>query len=299
MRTILKSFQTKKALSFVQFEYGNIDSLDYISGSTALNQNFLNVTEVSESGSVNTIKINNFSSKFIFFSDGDILEGAKQNRVLNTSIYLAPNSITLVPVSCVEKGRWNYTKSSFTDSDYVASPSLRNEKNVNVYYSLAEECKFNSNQLNVWDEVSKFQKKINKYSHTSDFSESLKNIPDAINNFINEFNITEKANGVAIFFKDKLLSLDVFNRKDIFNEYFKKLVTSSSVEAYYMNSDFKTNEQDILKKTEELLIEYEISSKDEFDSVGVGKDLRFKTKSIMGSSLHYNTELIHLNIIEI
>jgi hypothetical protein len=299
MRTILKSFQTKKALSFVQFEYGNIDSLDYISGPTALNQHFLIVTEESESGSVNTIKIKNFSTKFVFFSDGDILEGAKQNRVLNTSIYLAPDSIALVPVSCVEKGRWNYTKSSFTDSDYVASPPLRKEKNVNVYYCLVNEGKFNSDQSKVWDEVSKFQKKIKRYSRTSDFSESLKSIPDVINNFINEININEKANGVAIFFKDKLLSLDVFNRKDIFNEYFKKLVTSSSVEAYYMNSVFKTNEQDILKKTEELLIEYEISSKDEFDSVGVGKDLRFKTKTIMGSSLQYNAELVHLNVIEL
>ena len=71
------------------------------------------ITEVSESGSVPRLLAINDNSSPIFLLDGEELVGAKQNRVLNLSIMLAPKSTTEIPVSCVEAGRWRTESQAF------------------------------------------------------------------------------------------------------------------------------------------------------------------------------------------
>ena len=85
----------------------------------------LEILELEGGASVNEIAILNASGEFVFFMDADILAGAKQNRVVNASILLAPHSKTRVPVSCVEQGRWHVTSEKFKTSDFVAPSSLR------------------------------------------------------------------------------------------------------------------------------------------------------------------------------
>ena len=68
----------------------------------ALAQRALVITEIAESGRVPELKVVNNSRHNILLLDGEELIGAKQNRVLNVTILLAPNSETLIPVSCIE-----------------------------------------------------------------------------------------------------------------------------------------------------------------------------------------------------
>jgi hypothetical protein len=58
--------------------------------------------------------------------DGEHLEGAKQNRVLNVTVLVAARRDTVVPVSCVEQGRWSYgADQGFAPSPEVAHSLLR------------------------------------------------------------------------------------------------------------------------------------------------------------------------------
>jgi hypothetical protein len=107
------SFQKSKRMSIVQLLTARHNSFDYISGATAIKNELVRVNEVSEAGRVNDLFVFNLSDKYVFFMDGDILMGAKQNRVLNTSVLLAPNSKSTLPVSCVEQGRWSKISDSF------------------------------------------------------------------------------------------------------------------------------------------------------------------------------------------
>jgi hypothetical protein len=56
------------------------------------------IEEVSEGGDVPTVLL----------LDGEELIGAKQNRVLNTTVLVAAHSRLTIPVSCVEQDRWAY-----------------------------------------------------------------------------------------------------------------------------------------------------------------------------------------------
>ena len=70
------------------------------------------ITEVSEGGSVPELRVVNKGDARILVLDGEELRGAKQNRVLNTTILIGKHSSLVVPVSCTEQGRWSYASPS-------------------------------------------------------------------------------------------------------------------------------------------------------------------------------------------
>src|SRR5262245_55208960 len=79
--------------------------LDYELASHAIAAGSLTVTEISEGGSVPNLQVDNKGPRPVLFIDGEELQGAKQNRILNTTVLIAANSKTNIPVSCVEQGR--------------------------------------------------------------------------------------------------------------------------------------------------------------------------------------------------
>ena len=102
----------------------------------ALQQGTLTISEVTDGGSVPELKVINKGDMPVLLLDGEELAGAKQNRVLNTTILLDVNSETTIPVSCTEHGRWSYTSSHFADSDVVMASNVRREKVRSVHENL-------------------------------------------------------------------------------------------------------------------------------------------------------------------
>ncbi len=74
------------------------------------------VEEVSESGQVSELRVRNKGSQPVFLLDGEEVLGAKQNRVVNLSIMVPPQSATVIPVACVERGRWSRVSDEFRSS---------------------------------------------------------------------------------------------------------------------------------------------------------------------------------------
>jgi hypothetical protein len=66
------------------------------------------VTEVCLDGSVNEVRVRHAGTELLLLLDGDQLLGARQNRVFNASFLVMPGSDVVLPVSCVERGRWAY-----------------------------------------------------------------------------------------------------------------------------------------------------------------------------------------------
>jgi hypothetical protein len=81
-------------------------SLEYMLLDEALGAGLVEVTEVDNQGTVPNLKVHNKSPRMVLILDGEELVGAKQNRIVNTTILVAGNATVVIPVSCVEQGRW-------------------------------------------------------------------------------------------------------------------------------------------------------------------------------------------------
>ncbi len=100
-------------------------SPEYVTLREAIERGVFSVTETSEGGSVPELRVVNTGDAAVLLLDGEELLGAKQNRVLNTTILVGPRSTTRVPVSCVEHGRWSYREREFRESGNVMHREMR------------------------------------------------------------------------------------------------------------------------------------------------------------------------------
>src|SRR5208283_4748281 len=102
------------------------------------------------------------------------LAGAKQNRVLNTSILLKEVSETKIPVSCTEQGRWSYASKSFSESGNIINYRTRSKKTQSVNCCLAASGAYHSDQGEVWDGIADLQAKACAQSPTSAMNDVFK-----------------------------------------------------------------------------------------------------------------------------
>jgi hypothetical protein len=133
-------------------------SLDYLLVDEALEIRKVVVEEVSETGAVPELRMTNFSSSHVFVVDGTELVGAKQNRIVNASFLIPPESVTKIPVSCVEQGRWRYKGKQFEGSRYHSPHSLRREIHDHQKISLKARLGHKSDRGKVWAATSLFEK---------------------------------------------------------------------------------------------------------------------------------------------
>ncbi|MFM7151483.1 MAG: ARPP-1 family domain-containing protein, partial [Gemmataceae bacterium] len=119
---------------------------EYILADEGIESGLVTVLEKGESGSVPELVVDNQAEIPVLFLEGEELRGAKQNRVLNLSVLIAAKTQALLPVSCVEQGRWQYTTRKFGSTREYSSPKLRHILKRTVYNSAIKEGSLRSDQ---------------------------------------------------------------------------------------------------------------------------------------------------------
>jgi hypothetical protein len=120
--------------------------VDFLTLDEALEGQKLIIAELNEGGSVPELKVSNGSDQNVLLLDSEELVGAKQNRVLNVTILIAPKSETVIPVSSVEQGRWSYKSRHFGSASRAMSASLKKKKSETVTTNLRDRQSFRSDQ---------------------------------------------------------------------------------------------------------------------------------------------------------
>jgi len=293
-------FLAEGELSIVQFATMQQNTFDYISLGNAISKELLEIREIDQAADVNNLIVLNKSDKYVFIMDGDILEGAKQNRVVNTSVLLSPNKKTILPVSCIEQGRWRFVSDKFKQSDYVAPSKMRSSKAANVKKSLESFSGFDANQTEIWENVNDYQKDFSYYSETSNFTDVYMHKSDEVKSLIEKFRVHKKANGIAVFLRKNLLSIDVFNRTEIYAEYFTKILKGVAFEAAQLKpTNHGLTNAEAAYKTQDFFDNIGKLKYNEFDGAGVGIEYRFENKEYTGFTLNYKVHMIHLAVLSI
>jgi hypothetical protein len=186
--------------------------VDYRLADEAIAEKSLVVEEINESGSVPELLVENKGDLRVLFLEGEELVGAKQNRVLNTSVLVAAHSKLNIPVSCVEQGRWAYKSRSFGASGSHSPSKLRRALKASVSKSVLERGEYRSDQRQVWEEVACLHAAHDVTSVSGAMSDAFESYQDRIAEFRERLKYPDGATGAAVAIGKQVVALDVFDK---------------------------------------------------------------------------------------
>jgi len=205
---------------------------DYQLADEAIAASTVAVQEVSEGGSVPELLVENTGDCRVLFLEGEELRGAKQNRILNTSILVPAKSKIKVPVSCVEQGRWQHTSRHFASGKTRSPHGLHYALKSSVTRSLREDASHHSDQSAVWQEVKKKQMTFGFSSPTSAMADTYENLADKMTEYREKLKYPEGAVGVAVAVGPKVVCVDVFDKPATCQKAWDRLLSGCIVDAW-------------------------------------------------------------------
>jgi len=268
----------------------DLSGIEPISLEEALTAGTLEVTEVSADGRVPELRVRNAGETPVLILDSEELVGAKQNRIVNVTILVAPKSEIVIPVSCIEAGRWGYSRSGFAAAERVLNPDIRYRKAAAVTKNLKERRMRQSDQVEVWDGVTKALFALGAASPTSALSDGFNSRASEIDDFLKTLKPQPEQIGVIYRIADTLVGLDLFGSKHAFARAFPKLVRGSALQSL---AGYQTDTKAQLNDRQFLSVVLSAPG-DRFPAVGLGDELRFDTSDIGGGALEFEGRLVHL-----
>jgi hypothetical protein len=284
-----------KALSVFPLFTESNGSVEYLLADEAIRDQLLAVQEVSESGSVPELLVENKGDIRVLFIEGEELIGAKQNRILNTSILVAAKSKTKIPVSCVERGRWGYKSKSFGLSGSHSPSKLRYALKASVTQSLKEDGTRHSDQGEVWHQVGELHAAHSVHSSTHAMSDAFDAHQDRVSEFRDKLKYVEGASGMAVVIGKKVVGCDLFDKPSTCRKVWDRLLSGlvfDALEAKESSEHAETSDIDQLLKTTSH------AAWQPTEPIGEGEEYRAELgKGEQASALTFHDSLVHGSVL--
>mgnify|MGYP007063419517 FL=1 len=286
--------QHYRNMSVFPLLFSGKSKLEYSMLRKALNEGHIMITEISENGSVPELKLFNMSESYILLLDGEELEGAKQNRVLNTTLLVPPKSELKVPVSCTEQGRWNRVSAAFQHSGKFLFRRARGNKMSSVHQSLKYGQGYQSNQSEVWNDISQLQSIRSIHSPTSAMKDIYDKEKGNLDDFLKAFPLIDGQCGIIVGLGGQVVGLEYLSSSESYLDVHRQLVESYTMDALVENLS-GGNPELTLEESQRFLEQIWSASQETFRSAAAGTDVRLESEHLVGSGLVEGEELIHLS----
>jgi hypothetical protein len=266
-------------LALVPLLAGVDPRLDYIGLDEAVATGLV-VTEVDEAGSVSSLFISNPLAVNVLFFEGEELVGAKQNRILDRTILVQPNSKTPVPVSCVERGRWSYRSERFAPAPRAAYPDLRRAKREG------------GGQAEVWSNVAAKSSRLDAWSPTDASEEMYLKRGASLEEYVAKLPRRDGQCGSIVCVAGRVVCLDFVGRSDVYAGLYSKLLRGYALDAIERPVDAPLPKEFIAR----LLGRIKRARRTAMPVVGLGQERQLESQRLVGSELLVGDELVALSV---
>lgn len=261
-----------------------LSTLNYVTLDQASDKGWLKIKEIG-SGQVNAVEIKNAGNQPVFAMTGEMITGAKQDRMLNQDVLLPPKSGWVrIPVYCVEHGRWVSVSSEFKSGELLVPNAVRSK------------AKIHESQAEVWDEIAASQDRLGIASGTGTAIANYedKDVKDKVDEYAKKFkevpSVSKSCIGVVVTTGNRIICLDMFANNGLLSKLWKKLIKSYAMDA--ISSEKGTIEKDDIENFIEALEQVNYVST---GTPGLGKLVKIESDFGKGSALIYKSAVVHMD----
>lgn len=261
-----------------------------------------------ENASVPEIVFENMSDRAVLMLAGEELTGARQNRILNVTILAPPMAKIVIPVSCVEAGRWRPVSSEFRPAEAVAFPALRARSVASVSRSLRVAARARADQAMVWNEVDRKLFSLGLRSPTSAMRTAYESHEEQLERYVRALRWKEGQVGVVFAIDGRPAGLDLFDQAMTCQRMMAKIVRGYALDAVEgrvlrgrkgeEGTEPGDKGDDVGQTLAERLRAWvaSIGEAETFSrpSAGMGEDVRIEGAAIAGAALWALERYVHL-----
>ena len=270
-------------------------NVEYRLSDEALADQSLLVEEIDESGSVPDLLVENKGDVRVLFLEGEELVGAKQNRILNTSVLVGAHTKIKIPVSCVEQGRWRHTSHYFGSSGSHTPSKLRRALKSSVSRSVKEERGHTSDQGAVWNEVDCLNISLGVDSDTAAMSDAFDTHQDQIASYRENLKYVEGASGVAVAIGEKIVAIDLFDKPSTCQKVWDRMLSGVVFDALEAG---ETDQHASVADVVQLVASATDLPWEQAEPVGEGEEYRAESKrGDLASALAFENVVLHESVV--
>ena len=247
-----------------------------------------------ESASVPQIQVHNPTDSPLLIPAGKVLSGGRQTRTVNVSILVAAGSTIIIPVSCVEAGRWHGQR-RFEDSKRFASRRVRMDMQRGVARNVKNLRTKTSDQGAVWDSIDAELISRHLSSDTKNFLYAEESLNDekerfeAVQELLNE-GPEPQQNGIAIAQGDEIVSVEMFASPDALKSSYEALIRSAIFDS--PDKKVKSPSEDAVQAFLDQILSAETT---EATGVGLGTEYHIENDKFVAHALAYEGKFLHAN----
>ena len=276
---------------------GSDTKADYVTLADALKGGQTRVTEVSAGGSVPELLLDNASPNRVLLLDGDELVGAKQNRVLNITILVGAHQKVVIPVSCVERGRWHARSAEFHNEDRMMFSRGRAAKMAQVSRSMRETGTRRSDQGAIWEEVGAKAALFEAAAPTGAMSDVYRHVAADTGGFRAAFRARPRQVGGVFAIDGRPVGLELFDAAGTLGSALGRLVESYALDAIERPRS-ASPVPDVATAT--AFLSRAASARAEVaKAVGEGEDVRLEATGLVGEALVVDGRVVHLSVLQL
>lgn len=124
-----------------------------------------------DGGVVQELLARNKGPRPVVIIEGETLVGARQNRIVAHTVVVAAGKDVIVPVGCMEHGRWHFTSAQFASGDSPSEWKMRREIKASVMRSRSPGRAAALDQSALWARVDQELATAEVHSSTADYHE--------------------------------------------------------------------------------------------------------------------------------
>lgn len=269
-------------------------ALDYLTLDEALRGGLVHIGEVSRAGSVPELRFENSADLPVLIVDGEELVGAKQNRTANLTVLAPARSTIVLPVSCVEAGRWSHGKGAVVASERAHHSRGRASRVASVSQSMQSTGSRRSDQGRVWRDIDRVACRLEASSPTRAMAAVFDRHRSRIEDHVTALGAVDGQVGALFAIESEVVGFDLFDRHATLKALLPKLVRSYAVDALEVAvRETSPPDNGLAEAFLDAAAKAEVKT---YPAVGLGSDIRLSAPGLAGGGLVIDDTLIHLAV---